>query len=109
MAERTTYVACHQCDSCGHIGINDQDGYDGKCRYCEWRGDYPGDDTCPSCGASSCIEDICPQCGGPYCMLIEDELDAHGNPGANRISMEDFTAAEAEYQSWAAGVPEGGK
>lgn len=74
-AEPTIYVACHQCDDCGHIGINDEAApEDGQCRHCAWYGPHPQDDTCPNCGRDSCIESICPQCNGLYVLLVEDHI-----------------------------------
>lgn len=74
------YVTCHQCERCGHIGINDAAADQSACNrgLCGWSGPMPAEDKCPGCGATGTMCEACPECGGQYMLLAEVDLVPDG-------------------------------
>lgn len=74
--EPTIYVACHQCDNCQHIGINDEHPTESACNrgFCGWHGPSPSEDVCPGCGEHGTMSTACPKCGGHYVLLADEHL-----------------------------------
>ena len=71
-----TYVVAHQCDNCGHIGINDEAENKSACNSCDWSGDSPAEDRCPQCERDGTMNSACPECGGHYLCLAESHINA---------------------------------
>lgn len=69
---KTTYVACHECVECGHIGINDDHPTDAACGHpCGWSGPSPTEDKCPACARENVMIGACPKCSGRYSIIAE--------------------------------------
>src|SRR5690606_34382883 len=65
---------CRRCDDCGHAGINDSAPGRAACRECEWGGDAPSADQCPSCENNGCLTSACPRCGGLYEFVADADI-----------------------------------
>jgi hypothetical protein len=89
-ADPRIYVTCHQCDNCGHIGINDEPPTESACNrgMCGWHGPSPSKDLCPDCGEVGTMSSACPKCGGHYVLLAEANLDASAAPSQD--SLQEF-------------------
>ena len=76
----STYVEVRECSHCGHVGINDTDGSKAACNTCEWYGDSPREDKCPSCNRVGTMTAACPKCRSRTMLLAETHLlaAAHG-------------------------------
>lgn len=86
------YIACHQCDSCQHIGINDEHPTHAACNRssCGWTGPSPKEDLCPGCGEKGTMCTACPHCEGRYVLLADRHLPA--SPGATEPAEESAVA-----------------
>jgi hypothetical protein len=68
------YAECRECQSCGHIGINDASDSLAACTNCDWSGDSPKEDHCPGCESDGTMTAACPKCGARYNLLADAEL-----------------------------------
>lgn len=71
-----TYVECRECDSCGHTGMNDDDGWRAACNICGWAGAAPEEDKCPECHREGTMSAACPKCGGLYRLLAAKAISS---------------------------------
>lgn len=71
---RPLYVACRECDECGHAGINDGHATDAACCKCDWRGTWPADNECPDCKSREWMSIACPKCSGRYRLIADKDL-----------------------------------
>lgn len=70
----TLYVEVRECSSCGHVGINDDDGENAACNTCNWVGPSPEEDLCPGCNAEGTMSTACAKCGERSHLLASAEL-----------------------------------
>lgn len=102
----TVYVEAHECQKCGHAGINDAHATDAACGLCEWSGPSPVEDKCPGCGEDGTMMSACPKCGSMYRLVAgadiaieaphDPAIDAIvGSLGRSRTVEQALDAAEA--------------
>lgn len=85
------YVEVRECQSCGHIGINDENDT-AACNTCDWSGPSPKEDHCQGCGRDGTMTSACPQCG------CRTHLLASGNVATT-------AAQQAGPPSWRCSAP----
>ena len=62
-----------ECESCHHIGTDDDDDHVATCHYCGETQHINCDDYCPSCNKQGHMGASCPECKGIYSLIIESE------------------------------------
>jgi len=92
------YVEVHECNNCGHIGINDSDD-SAACNTCDWIGPSPKEDKCPGCAQEGTMTSACPKCHERNHLIASTTLAAASEPRAPVLTDEQISVLRILRQS----------
>lgn len=109
------YVECRECDSCGHVGMNDDADNRAACNTCGWTGAAPTEDKCPECQRIGTMSAACPKCSECYRLIGSKTLAA---PVSQALPVDTsvgyflptgYAVKHAEGHGWIVTAPGGSK